>query len=335
MKAYKGFDKDLKCRGFQFEEGKTYKEKKAELCECGFHACLNPLDVLQFYPIFNSVYHEVELVSVQRKSLTRANSQFTEDTKICGKQITIGKEISVLDLCEEAELFILDYIEKHKNYYKLENRNVGEWNNYNIHNRGDIVYNDLIICLEDSGKKLDHARIDTAYLTSPANCVKILNMRNWTNISASGNNVQIINKASCSISVSGSNNIIYNTDFKTRIASSGIRTTIINGMDASNTNISVSGEMSNILDYGNRSNISCSANDCCIEVFGKNSNVVCSGKDCIVSGSIGTFITLTGRDKDNRLIVTSFKIDGNDYKENTPYIFEDGSIVEYKKINGE
>ena len=272
---------------------------------------------------------------MQRKSLTRANSQFTVDTKICGKQITIGKELSVLDLCKAAELFILDYIEKHKNYYKLENRNVGELGNYNIHNRGDIVYNDLIICLEDSGKKLDHARIDTAYLTSPVDCVKILNMRNWTNISASGNNVQIINKASCSISVSGSNNIIYNTDFKTRIASSGMRTTIINGMDASNTNISVSGEMSNILDYGKRSNISCSANDCYIQVFGKNSNVVCSGKDCIVSGSIGTFITLTGRDKDNRLIVTSFKIDGNDYKENTPYIFEDGSVVEYKTTNDE
>lgn len=335
MKAYKGFDKDLKCRDFQFEEGKTYKEKKAELCRCGFHACLNPLDVLRFYPIFESVYREVELSSVQRKSLTRANSQFTENTKICGKQITIGKELSVLDLCEAAEQFILDYIKKHKNYYKLENRNVGEWNNYNIHNRGDIVYNDLIACLDYSGKNLDNARINTALLTSSVGCVKILNMRNWTNISASGDSVQIINKASCSISVSGSNSIIYNTTFGTRIASSGLRTTIINGKDSSNTNISVSGEMSNVLDYGNRSNISCSARNCYIKVFGKNSNVVCSGADCRVSGSVGTLITLTGRDEDNKPIVTSFKIDGNEYKENTPYIFEGGSIVEYKKINDE
>lgn len=336
MKAYKGFDKDLKCRDFQFEEGKTYKEKKAELCRCGFHACLNPFDVLRFYPIFESVYHEVELSSVQRKSLTRANSQFIENTKICGKQITIGKELSILDLCEAAELFILDYIEKHKKYYKLENRNVGEWDNYNIHNCGDIVYNDFIALLEDSDKKFNNARIDTAYLTSSVGHAKILNMRNWTNISASGNNVQIINKASCSISVSGSNSIIYNTAFGTSIASSGLRTTIINGgKDASNTNISVSSGWSNILDYGNRSNISCSAKNCYIKVFSKNSNVVCSGEDCIVSGSVGTLITLTGRDEYSDRVVISFKIDGNEYKENTPYIFEDGSIVEYKKINDE
>ena len=100
-------------------------------------------------------------------------------------------------------------------------------------------------------------------------------------------------------------------------------------MDAVNTNISVSGTMSNILDYGSCSNISCSARKCYIKVFGKNSNVVCSGEDCVVSGSVGTLITLTGRDEDNKPIVISFKIDGNKYKENTPYIFKDGSIVEY------
>ena len=40
MKAYKGFNKDMTCRGFQFEEGKTYEEKEARLCEKGFHALI-------------------------------------------------------------------------------------------------------------------------------------------------------------------------------------------------------------------------------------------------------------------------------------------------------
>ena len=46
MSAYKGFDKDLRCRGFQYEVGKTYEEKEARICETGFHACENPLNVL-------------------------------------------------------------------------------------------------------------------------------------------------------------------------------------------------------------------------------------------------------------------------------------------------
>ena len=50
--AYKGFDKNLCCRGFQYEIGKEYEEKNViKLCLSGFHACINPLDVLGFYEI--------------------------------------------------------------------------------------------------------------------------------------------------------------------------------------------------------------------------------------------------------------------------------------------
>ena len=58
---YKGFNKDMTCRGFQFEEGKTYEEAEAKLCEKGFHACENPLDCFCYYIPGNSVYHKVEL----------------------------------------------------------------------------------------------------------------------------------------------------------------------------------------------------------------------------------------------------------------------------------
>lgn len=64
MKAYKGFNKDLTCRGFQYEQGKSYEMDTAVLCESGFHACEMPLDVLNYYAPCNSVFHEVELDGV-------------------------------------------------------------------------------------------------------------------------------------------------------------------------------------------------------------------------------------------------------------------------------
>ena len=48
--SFKGFDKDLKCRGFQYEIGKEYEEPKAIACNAGFHACEIPLDVFSHYP---------------------------------------------------------------------------------------------------------------------------------------------------------------------------------------------------------------------------------------------------------------------------------------------
>ena len=63
MNGYKGFDKDLKCRDFQYEVGKTYKEDKAEMCTCGFHFCENPFDVFNYYNPANSRYGTVSTKS--------------------------------------------------------------------------------------------------------------------------------------------------------------------------------------------------------------------------------------------------------------------------------
>ena len=94
MKCYKGFDKDLKCRGFQFELGGEYEEPKADLCSKGFHACVNPLDVFSYYSPSDSRYCEVELEEV--------SEQRDADSKICGKRIKIGAEIGLKGIVEAA-----------------------------------------------------------------------------------------------------------------------------------------------------------------------------------------------------------------------------------------
>ena len=95
MKCFKGFDKDLKCRGFQYELGGEYEEKSASLCNGGFHACEHPLDVLGYYPAADgSRYCEVELEDTGERS--------NEDTKVCGTKIKIGAEIGLKGLIKAA-----------------------------------------------------------------------------------------------------------------------------------------------------------------------------------------------------------------------------------------
>lgn len=91
MKAFKGFNKDLTCRGFQYKVGETYEEEKAELCHAGFHACESPVACLQHYNPATSVYHEVELEEVSNEKDT--------DTKRVGKKITIGAGIGIPEIC--------------------------------------------------------------------------------------------------------------------------------------------------------------------------------------------------------------------------------------------
>lgn len=58
IRSFKGFEKDMTCRGKQYEEGKDYEEKSACACASGMHACEYPLDCFSYYPPGQSVYHE-------------------------------------------------------------------------------------------------------------------------------------------------------------------------------------------------------------------------------------------------------------------------------------
>ena len=104
MRAFKGFNKDLTCRGYQYEEGKEFHTERAECCDTGFHACEYPLDCFGYYDPAHSVYHEVELSGEMDKS--------GDNTKVCATDIKIGARLSIAGLVKMAIDFTMSKVNK-------------------------------------------------------------------------------------------------------------------------------------------------------------------------------------------------------------------------------
>lgn len=89
--SYKGFDKDMKCRDFQYEVGKEYDmDGEIKCCDRGFHACKSPLEVWDYYDMLNSRYAEVEQ--------TGKIDEEEKSTKVCSSHIKIKAELKLEDI---------------------------------------------------------------------------------------------------------------------------------------------------------------------------------------------------------------------------------------------
>ena len=108
MIVYKGTDKDMKCRGFQFELGKEYVEEEAKLCEKGFHGCEYPLDVFAHYDPASSRFFVADLdgVTDERESC---------DTKLVGTKIKLRAEIGIAGIVKAGVEYIKEKAESSKN----------------------------------------------------------------------------------------------------------------------------------------------------------------------------------------------------------------------------
>ena len=114
--AYKGFNQDWTCRGYQYEIGKTYEHKgDVKACESGFHACEYPLDVLSYYSPAVSKFAVVKM--------SGETSKDSDDTKIASAKITIETEINLPEMVKQA----VEWIKGKVDWDKAKKSNRGDW----------------------------------------------------------------------------------------------------------------------------------------------------------------------------------------------------------------
>ena len=186
INSFKGFDKDLKCRDFQFEVGKEYEEPKAEACECGFHACENPLDVLEYYGGVDNRFCEVEQSGeISRKS---------DDTKVASSKIKIKAEIGFTGLFKAG----IEYLKQITSPQKVidETKEKGEGGNYaKIGSSGDSAQIGSSGYYAQIGSSGDSAQIGSsgysAKIGSSGYSAKIGSSGYYAQIGSSGNYAKI------------------------------------------------------------------------------------------------------------------------------------------------
>ena len=127
--AYKGFDKDFKCRGFQYEVGKTYEmDSNIAYCNRGFHACESPMEVFDYYDMLTSRFAEVEQSGKMDKE--------ADSTKTCSSRIKIKAELKLADIINLG----VEWLKEITSPYKTEVNNTSNDGNYaKIGSSGDYA----------------------------------------------------------------------------------------------------------------------------------------------------------------------------------------------------
>jgi hypothetical protein len=135
VKAFKGFTTDMQCRGFQFEQGKTYEhDGPVKACGSGFHACESPLDVFAYYPPGTSIFHEVVLGG----DMDRDEGG---DSKVAASKLTVGARIGLPGLAEAHVEYVRSRVDEGKPQTKVGDTasNTGDYSAASVEGRESVA----------------------------------------------------------------------------------------------------------------------------------------------------------------------------------------------------
>ena len=295
--AYKAFDKDMQCSGFQFEVGTHYEHNgKVEPCKSGFHACKNPLDVWNYYQI-NSRYAIVEIAG----DVVDSGS---DSTVVCSN-ISIVQEITLTELINHSVKYMLNEC-----YDKLagDDSNLAASGHYSkLAASGDDSK------LAASGRYSDLAASgDDSDLAASGHNSKLAASGHYSTLAASGNYSDL--------AASGYNSKLAASGHNSKLAASG-----------HNSKLAASGHYSKLAASGHYSKLVASGNYSDLAASGYNSKLVASGKNsiCMAAGYAST-----AQVGENGVIVLPY-YDGIRTRVAVGYVGENGiePNVEYKVNN--
>ena len=301
--AYKGFDKNLKCRDFQYEVGKEYEmDGDIKCCERGFHACESPLEVFDHYDMLNSRFAEVE----QSGEIDKEE----DTTKVCSSKIKIKAELNLADIVKLGVEWIKDVTSPSKLKKETDL-------NDNGNNSAKIGSSGYYAQIGSSG--------DSAQIGSSGYYAQIGSSGDSAKIGSSGD--------SAKIGSSGYSAKIGSSGYSAQIGSSGDSAQI--GSSGYYAQIGSSGDYAQIGSSGYSAKIGSSGYYAQIESTGKHSVVMAAGNNSIAKAKIGSWITLSEWDCINGvwipICVKTEQVDGERIKADTFYKLVNGEFKEVEE----
>ena len=289
--SYKGFDKNMECRGFKYEVGKEYEmDGEIKCCNRGFHACKSPIEVWDYYDMLNSRFAEVEQsgkIDEEEKS-----------TKICSSRIKIKAELKLADIINIGVEWLKDITSPSKI-------------------KEDGVLNDNGYRRKQIGSSGDYAQIgssgDSAKIGSSGYSAKIGSSGYYAQISSSGYYAKIGSSGNyAKIGSSGDSAQIGSSGYYAQISSSG-----------NSTQIGSSGDSAQICSSGNSTQIDSTGEDSVIMCAGNESKAKAK------VGSWITLAEWKWSDEKNRNVPVCVKteyVDGENIKADTWYQLKNGKF---------
>ena len=292
IKSYKGFDKNLKCRDFQYEIGKEYEmDGEIKVCNRGFHACESPFDVFDHYTMIDSRFCEVE----QDGNISKED----RGTKICSSKIKIKAELKLADMINLGVEWLKEITSPEKIKTSIKDNSSGY------------------------GAKIGSSGYD-AQIGSSGNGAQIGSSGNGAKIGSSGYGAQIGSSGyGAQIGSSGNDAQIGSSGYGAQIGSSGNGAQI--GSSGNGAKIGSSGNGAKIGSSGYGAKIDSTGEGCVIMCAGINSVAKAS------KGSWITLSEWSYSDKKKRYIPVCVKtefVDGEKIKADTYYKLAGGVFKE-------